>query len=306
MKRELMKRTYMLLAALAVFSCPSLRSETIVLKSGDTIDGEIVRTVGSNVTIRTAIGVGTYHVNELDQEWVDEHYGKIFTEIRQKRVDEVTGLVALLKGLVGKESLSRATPFLTEYRKHVLPVSAGLIAIGLALCFFGWKLFKFSTVLGGILSGTMLGLVLGGAIAGAIGKVLPADSAQWGTVGLFLLIGIPFAIVGAKFGRRFAMFGARSQTLGGLGSGWTSSIFSLTRFAFFDLSVVWGHALFGAVLIAVGAYCAAVPLLTLPDERLQPALIGSVAVAVLLCILGAVSQIRSLRSEPKPGYRGEY
>ena len=302
----MMKRTYILIATLAVFLCPILRAETIVLKSGDTIDGEIVRTVGSNVTIRTSSGIGTYHVNELDQAWVDEHYDKIFTEVRQKRVDEVKGLVALLKGLIGKESLSKATPFLTEYRKYVLPVSAGLIAIGLALCFFGWKLFKFSTILGGILSGIMLGLVLGGAIAGAIGKALPEDIAQWGTLGLFLLIGIPFAIVGAKFGRRFAMFGARSQALGGLGSGWMGSIFSLTRFAFFDLSVIWGHALFGAFLIVVGAYCAAVPLLDLPADHLQAALIASVTVAVLLCIFGAVSQIKHLRSEPTTGYRGEY
>ncbi len=302
----MMKRAYILIAVLALFLCPSLRGETIVFKSGDTIDGEIVRTVGSNVTIRTSSGIGTYHFNELDQAWVDEHYDKIFTEVRQKRVDEVRGLVALFRGLVGKESLSKATPFLTEYRKYVLPVSAGLIAIGLALCFFGWKLFKFSTILGGILSGIMLGLVLGGAIAGAIGKALPEDIAQWATLGLFLLIGIPFAIVGAKFGRRFAMFGARSQALGGLGCGWMSSIFSLTRFAFFDLSVIWGHALFGAVLIVVGAYCAAVPLLALPDDRLQPALITGIAVAVLLCIFGAVTQIKNLRSEPTTGYRGEY
>lgn len=301
-----MKRAYILTAAMAVLLCPSLRGETIILKSGTTIDGEIVRTVGSNVTIRTSSGIGTYQVNELDQEWVDEHYDKIFTEVRQKRVDEVKGIVALFKGLVGKESLSKATPFLTEYRKYVLPVSAGLIAIGLALCFFGWKLFKFSTILGGILSGIMLGLVLGGAIAGAIGKALPENIAQWGTLGLFLLIGIPFAIIGAKFGRRFAMFGARSQALSGLGSGWMGSIFSLTRFAFFDLSVIWGHALFGAILLVVGAYCAAVPLLALPDDKLQMAIIASVAIGVLLCIFGAVSQIKNLRSEPTTGYRGEY
>jgi len=302
MKRML----YIFIAVLMALLLPIASGETVVLKSGKTVEGEIVRTVGSNVTIRTPSGIGTYQVNELDQAWVDEHYDKIFTEIRQKRVDEVKGLVALLKGLVGKESLSQATPFLTEHRKYVLPVSAGLIAIGLALCFFGWKLFKFGTILGGILSGIMLGLVLGCAIAGAIGKVLPKEIAQWGTLGLSLLIGIPFAIVGAKFGRRFAMFGARTQALRGLGSGWMGSIFALSRFAFFDLSVIWGHALFGAILIVVGAYCAAVPLLALPEQRLQPALIVSVAVAVLLSIFGAVSQIKHLRSEPKNGYRGEY
>ena len=297
---------YILTLALSVLFSPLAGADTMVLKSGATVQGEIVRTVGSNVTVRTSSGFSTYHINELDQEWVDKHYDRIFTEIRRKRVDGIRGLVALFKGFVGKESLSKATPFLTDFRRYVLPVSAGLIAIGLALCFFGWKLFKFSTVLGGILSGIMLGLVLGGVLAGAVGKILPKDIAQWWTVGLFLLFGVPFAVVGAKFGRRFAMFGARTDALSGAGASGMGCLFALTRFAFFDLSVVWGHALLGAVLITIGAYCAAVPLLSLPDERLQTAMIGSVVIAALLCVFGAVSQIRSLRSEPDTGYRGEY
>lgn len=302
---------YVMVAAIALCSHPVAIAETVVLKSGDTVEGKIVRTVGSNVTIRTASGFSTYHVNELDQAWLDENHGTVFTKVREKSVqrgsvDEVVGLVALARGLTGKDSLSKATPFLAEHQRHVLSASAVLISIGLALCFFGWRLFKFSTILGGILSGIMLGLCLSGIIAGLVYQAMPEDMAQWGAVGVFLISGIPFAIIGAKFGRRFAMFGARYRTLQGIGAGWLSSIFSLTRFAFFDLSVIWGHALFGAVLIAVGLYCAAVPLLELPDKHLQPAFFTCIAVAVLVCVFGAVAQIKSLRSEQGNGYRGEY
>lgn len=221
-------------------------------------------------------------------------------------MDEVTGLVTLIEGLVREESLSQATPFLTEYRQFVLPGSAGVVFIGLALCFFGWKFFKFSTILSGIFSGIILGIIFGGVIAMIIGSALPANITQWGTLGLFLLIGISCAIFGAKLGRQFAMFGARAQTLRGIGSGGMGSIFALTRFAFFDLSVIWGHALVGAILIAVGIYCFAVVLFALPDGQLQLALMASCALAMPLCIFGVVSQIRQLRSEPNSEYRGEY
>ena len=297
------KRTYVLIAVMAVVLVPHLRGETLVLRSGDTIEGEIVRTSGSQVTFRTASGIGTYHVGELDPAWVEGHGDRVAAEVRRKRVDEVKGLVALAKGLVGQESLSKATPFLTEHRETVMPVSAGLIALGLALCFFGWKLFKFSTILGGALSGGMLGLALGGAMAGVLGKALPAGLAPRGTFALVALVGISFALVGVTLGRRFSLFGARAQTLGGLGGGWMGSIFSLTRFAFFDLSVIWGHALFGALLVAVGAYCAAVPLYGLPEERLRTALVSSVAGGALLCVFGAARQIQRLRSGPETGRR---
>lgn len=221
-------------------------------------------------------------------------------------MDELTGLVSLFKGLFGQESLSEATPFLTEYRQFVLPGSAGLMVIGLALCFLGWRFFKFSTIVGGIFSGIILGIMCGGVIAMIIGSALPTDIASWGTPGLFLLIGIPCAIVGAMFGRQFAMFGARAKTLRGLGSGGMGSIFALTRFAFFDLSVIWGHGLVGAILIAVGIYCFVVVLFALPDAQLQLALLASCALAMPLCIFGVVSQIRHLRSEPTAEYRGEY
>lgn len=72
---------HILITALALALCPLAHAGTVVLKSGDAIQGEIVRTAGSNVTVRTSSGFATYHVNELDQAWVDEHYDKIFTEI---------------------------------------------------------------------------------------------------------------------------------------------------------------------------------------------------------------------------------
>ncbi|MBI3735626.1 hypothetical protein HY256_03825, partial [Candidatus Sumerlaeota bacterium] len=197
-------------------------------------------------------------------------------------------------------------PFLIENRKWVPGVSAAVIVIGLAFCFFGWKFFKFATILGGILSGGVLGLALGGLIAAIIAQALPGEFAQWGGFVLFLLIGIPAAIYGARFGRRFAMFGARMQTLRGLDSGWMDALFALARYAFFDLSVIWGHALFGAILIIPGLYCAVVSLFALPDEHLRLALLASVVVGCSLCVYGAVSQINSLRSEPKSEFPGDY
>ncbi|MEK9139022.1 MAG: hypothetical protein AAB393_18035, partial [Bacteroidota bacterium] len=232
-------------------------------------------------------------------------YRDLLTPNQHLHMDDIREFVDVLKSLVGTESLSKATPSLIKHRRRVLPVSAGLVAIGLALCFFGWKIFKLGTVIGGVLSGVMLGLVLGSVIAGAIGKALPEGVAKWGTRGLFLLIGIPLAVAGAQFGRRFAMFGARSRVLGGFGSGWMGSIFALTRFAFFDLSVIWGHALFGASLVIVGAYCATVALFVLPDDLLTTTLVVCVTSGVLLSILGVTRQIKTLRSEPRNGYQGE-
>ncbi len=302
----MIKKLFILVISVSAIFCSVLYAEMVILKTGDTVEGEIVRTVGSNVTIRTSSGISQYHIQELDQKWVDEHYDKIYTEIRQKRVDEVKGIIALAKGLVGKESLAKATPFLKDYRKYVLPISAGLVAFGLAMCFFGWKLFKFTTILGGIITGIIFGLMLGGMIAMGINQILPEDIQKWGTIAVFLFSGVPLAIFGAKIGRRFAMFGARINSLGGVGSGWVMSIFSVTQFAFFDLSVIWGNALFGAISISVGAYCGAVLLLEITDERLQIALLGSVVAAVAFCIFGAISQINGLRSEPQNGSQGDY
>ena len=156
------------------------------------------------------------------------------------------------------------------------------------------------------MSGIMLGLMLGGMIAAVIHEFLPADIQKWGAIAGFVLAGVPLAIFGAKFGRRFAMFGARINSLGGVGSGWLLSIFSVTQFAFFDLSVIWGNSLFGAFAISVGAYCGSVLLFDIPDARLQITLLGSVMTALVFCIFGAISQIKGLRENPKNDSRGDY
>ena len=102
------------------------------------------------------------------------------------------------------------------------------------------------------------------------------------------------------------MFNARSRALGGVGGGWLSALFGLTRFAFFDLSIIWGNALTGTIMVIIATYCAAVPLLGIPDGRLQLTLIASIVFGLLLCVVGAIGQIKGLRSEPRRGYRGEY
>ncbi|MDF3131055.1 hypothetical protein P0Y35_17725 [Kiritimatiellaeota bacterium B1221] len=302
-----MKRNHLPYLVVLVFCFLGIsNAETFILKSGETFEGEIVREVGNNVTISTSGWLKTYPITEFDEAWLNEHKDLFEVLDRQKRTGEAQNFKDFLKALVGNESLAKATPFLTETRKYVLPISVGLIAIGLCLCFFGWNMFKFSTVLGGILSGTLLGIILSGVIANLVGSILPEKVAPWAMIGLFVLLVIPFVTIGAKFGRRFAMFGARTQALDGLGSGWMGSIFALTRFSFFDLSIIWGHAFFGAILLILGFYCAAVPLLMLPDENLQVTLLISIILAILLCIIGAISQIKKLRSEPMTGYQGEY
>ena len=129
----------------SLFFVCDVHAKTVILKSGSEVRGDIVRTDESNVTIRTSCGYETYEVRELDQKWVDDHYEKLFRETRQRRVDEVKGFISLIKGLLGKESLANATPFLTEYSKYVVPVAGGLVVTGLVCCFFGWRTARSST-----------------------------------------------------------------------------------------------------------------------------------------------------------------
>lgn len=287
----------------------TLSADNIVLKSGKELKCEIIRTVGDNVTVRTEKGFSTFQVGELDQEWVDSHYGKMFTKIPEaskKRGEEGKGIGVFLKGLTGQESLAKAMPFLNEHRKIVLYISGGLAALGLTLCFFGWKLYKISTILSGIMAGILLGFILGGVLASAVSKTVPVEYADYVKTGVFLIFGIPFAWFGALFGRRYAMYGARVQALNRMGSSWMGALFALTRFAFFDLSIIWGHSLFGAVLLIMGVYPAVVLILNVAESSLQSTFIYSVMLGIVLCILGAVTQIRTLRSAPGEGCNGEY
>ena len=298
-------RFFLFTACFALLAC-GLNAEPILLKSGDRIEGDIVRTEGDKVTIRTPEGFSTYHIRELDQAWVDEHTDRLFTTIKPQPADSLSGAWTLLRALFGKESLSQATPFLLEHRAFMLPMAFGLIAVGLVLCFFGWKLFKFSTILNGIVGGIAVGLALGSVLAASLGSLLPEKAIQAGTTALSLAIGIPLAIAGALLGRRFAMFGARINTLAGKGVGGIGCLLALTHFAYFDLSIIWGHSLLGALLITTGGYCAAVMMLDLPDAHLQTALLACLCTALVVCIVGSTTQIKALRSTPPRPYRGEY
>ena len=103
-------------------------ADEIVLKSGEVVEGRVLRTVGNEVTIRTAIGVSSYHVRELDQAWVDAHYDPIQTQVRQQRVDDIQGAIDLHQGLFGETKLQKAKPFLKQNVSIVLRVAGVLVA----------------------------------------------------------------------------------------------------------------------------------------------------------------------------------
>lgn len=287
------------LSVLLLLLAVAVRGETVLLKSGERVEGEITRSSKTWIIVRTEDGrYSTFDKSRLDPEWMIEHE-ELFAP-HPSMEDGTGGPLALVKAFVGKEPLAKATPFLIEHRHMVVGTSAALAAIGLALCFFGWKIFRFFTVAGGVFAGILLGLVLASALSNALLGVLPESFALVGLLLAVFVIVIPFVIMGAKFGRRFAMIGARSDSLEGLGSGVMASFFSLTRFALFDLSVIWGHGLIGALLVFLGAYCGAVPMLQPSDVLLPWICGGSAAMALSLCIFGAIAQVRHLRAEVKP------
>ncbi len=183
-----------------------------------------------------------------------------------------------------------------ETPRFVVPVASAVALLGLCLCFFGWKIFRVYTIVTGVLSGIMLGLVLSWVAANAITENFLEDATQTVLLGIFVVLGIPLAWLGAKLGRRFAMFGARAKSLAGIGAGLVGTAFALTRFAFFDLSIVWGHALIGAFLIVVAINYGVSTLTDLSDEQSQYLLYASLAIALPICVMGAGRQIKQLRS----------
>ncbi len=305
----MLKTVILLPVILLIASAVSLAdmSEGILLKSGDIIDGRIVRTVGSNVTIRTSSGFSTYHIDELDNEWVNDHYDKIFTRLRPRPADQLKEFGKLFAGLFGQESLASGKPFLMRNRNIVLPVCAVLSGIGILLCVYGWRIFKFSTILGGITSGVIMGLCLGWLLAESAGTLVAPRVALWLKPAIFVVTGGMLAYYGGMLGRRFAMFNARTKRLRGIGRGGFIGLFmALSRFAFFDLSIIWGYALWGGVLLIVGLYCGMVPLLDIPDAQLHYIFYGCVAAGAAMCVMGAMHQIHHLRTAPAYDRRGEY
>jgi hypothetical protein len=280
-------------------------ADSIVLRDGKTIEGTIVGMAGNRLAIKTAEGISTFGLDQLDPKWVNEHVHKDVSATGNKQTD-VRSLLALIKRMVSTESLIRSTAFLNEHKTIALDVSGGLIVVGLLGCFFGWRLFRYGTIITAIVSGILLGLTLASVASGlltkALGNSLSGDFNRWVHIGLFMLIGIPCCIVCTKVCRRLAMFDARLRTLDGLGSGWLGSLFALSRFAFLELSVIWGHALGGAILIGIGGYCATVLIVGVSDERLQSTLATSFVTGAVLCVVGAVTQMRNLRSESAQHY----
>ena len=279
-----------LLGALAM-CCSSLMAETVVLKDGKTLEGDIVRTVGERVTVRTHDGYSTYHVGELDQKWVDSHYDRIFTEIEYKKMEKRNEAVSLLKGLAGEESLANSRSFLQENQGFMIPFATAAVLVGVTLCYMGWRLFQLGVVLGGILSGALLGLSLGGAVGGGVISMIP-DGVRKEPVIVLVLVLLVFSVAGgALLGKSLAMSNARWKRLRGGGSGWMGSVNSLRRFAMFDLSVIWGHALFGAMLIISGAYCVAAVFAPVADGYLQILMLGCTLLGLAFCISGVIHQI---------------
>ncbi|MDA0990654.1 MAG: hypothetical protein O3A51_07885, partial [Verrucomicrobia bacterium] len=106
--------TWSVCLGLILLTAPA-HAETVPLRSGKAVSGTIVRASQSNVTLRTQIGVSTYHVNELDPHWVDEHADRLFPHARAAPDVDAEGLVTLISQLTSNDSLATLTPFLTTY-----------------------------------------------------------------------------------------------------------------------------------------------------------------------------------------------
>lgn len=281
---------WVLCAALWFIGICSASADTVVLQYGGTVEGEIVRTVNSNFTIRTESGVSTYHVNELDADWVETHYEKLERE-RMRR------LWAIVKSWFSVETLSELKEHILELKTYLLPAAGIAVACGLAMTFFGWKLFRFITIVTSISCGISIGFIFACALGGTFAELVEPEHSKTVHVATALIVGLPLAWFGALIGRRFAMFGARVNTLGGLGAGLFSTLFAVAQFSFFEISVIWGHALIGSILLIAGGFSLAVILLALPDHQLQMSLLACSIAALSICGLGAIHQTRTLKEE---------
>ncbi len=199
-----------------------------------------------------------------------------------------------------------ARAFLVDSRRAVVPVAGGVAGVGLICCFFGWRLLKFGVALVGAIFGIWVGLVVTLVLvllAGALlAPVVPKEYSDWVAAGLFVVVGTPVCTFGARIGRRCSRVGPKRSPLDGADATLGNIAMWLLRPAFLDISIIWGYTLFGAMLVAIGAYCAAVPLLDLPAAQLQSALTTCGVVALVLGFAGGVAQMRSRRSKLRAGH----
>jgi len=238
----------------------SLRGQPIALRSGALLTGEVVRVEGEHVSIRTATGVSRYALNELDQEWVEANV------------------------------LSRPPRPETDIRWG-LALAAMLVISGLVLCFFGWHLFRFFTILGGILTGIIIGLTLGWLIANAVASRLAGGLPREGLILVTLLAGLPLALLTARMAPRLALFNARSRSLNRLGRGWRTSALALGHFVFFDYVIAWTHAIMGMIMIVIGLiYGTSLVSPRWQDDLPDWALWGVIGVAAIPAVAGAIQQ----------------
>ncbi len=302
-----MKWNITLIMLAAIILTTHTFAKSIVLQSGDVVTGEIVSSDENGITVRTSSGISNYHFSELDLDWTKDYFAQ------QERY--AARLAALQQER--RQALSRTdrknSNWFPEFRDHVLSkenlvagLSAVFMSIGLFLCFFGWTMYRFFTVLGGAISGLIMGFLLAGLILSMISNFLPDSVPGIVPLVLFVVIAGPLALFGARYGRRFAMFNARSRRLHGRGKGMLNIIFALSRFAFFDLSIVWGHSFVGAFFVLLACYGFIMRAFVVPEQYQKALWIGCGVAALTVCIFGSLSQIHNLRSEKNSGHRGEY
>jgi hypothetical protein len=115
---------------------------------------------------------------------------------------------------------------------------------------------------------------------------------------LMVFPGLPLCVLGARYGVRHAMDFERARAMRQASDG---SLLSVPRAVFPVFGVVVGHALFGAICIAAGAYGASVLFLGVGRERAQLTLALCVCAALAVAVLGAVHQMRLHNRERSRG-----
>ena len=279
-----------------------LQAGEVVLVSGETVSGDVVRMGRSGVTVRSAGGVATYQLDELDPEWVRAHVDD-FADLREMRQSappeggEITSVVNVGKVLLSEESLTEWAPWLVAHQRGVSWVAGFCAVLALLNIFFGWHLFRIWATVSGAVSGFACGIALVG-VAGLF--VVPlmegvAEPARW-IVGVVLIAA--GLLLGWKLGHFFgkhAMFFKRWSSLGGIGDGLVGTGLSVFRLMWFDFSVILGQALFGAVLLTVGGYMAAVVVFGYEDGGLQRMLIVALALSVVIAVPGVMLQVSGRR-----------
>ena len=150
-----------------------MAEDTFVLNDGRQIEGSVLRTSGSKVTLRTKTGVATYDVMEFDEETRTEHFEQLETDLIRWRMQEAERIKEAERA---KAAAERAAKQPSREPFDASKMAAIFIRVGFLLCLIGslWLIvqgFAVSPVWG-------IALIIGNGIAGFAFLVLHTERAK--------------------------------------------------------------------------------------------------------------------------------